>query len=149
MTLGNTALNRVHKHIGDPRLVAKQVNEALEQVGYQRRIKNEAFHYNWTLKISKEFQTPFDPTHEAIAELKLSRELPTELLAANLRRALSGIVAGNVKERGIRAIREKGPFMISGEPELMSAMDQLLRSFVKQGRMQVKGKYRPCYQIVA
>ncbi|MCW8902590.1 pyrimidine/purine nucleotide monophosphate nucleosidase domain-containing protein, partial [Sedimenticola sp.] len=67
---------------------------------------------------------------------------------ANLRRALSGIVTGNVKEQGINAIREHGPFQIKGEPELMNAMDELLTSFARQGRMKVTGEYVPCYEIV-
>ena len=36
--------------------------------------------------------------------------LAPNVLAANLRRAFSGIVAGNVKEHGIKAIEERGPF---------------------------------------
>ena len=47
---------------------------------------------------------PFDPTHENMANLKLSPDQPVEVLAADLRRAFSGIVAGNVKEVGIRPL---------------------------------------------
>jgi len=38
-----------------------------------------------------------------MASLNLTREQPLHHLAANLRRAFSGIVAGNVKENGIRS----------------------------------------------
>ena len=43
-----------------------------------------------------------------------------------------------------------GPFEIQGEPEIMGPMDELMASFVAQGRMKLPGKtYNPCYRIVA
>jgi hypothetical protein len=71
------------------------------------------------------------------------------VLAANLRRAFSGIVAGNVKETGIRAIEERGPFELHGDKEIMRLMDELLSAFVAQKRMKIAGEYRPCYRLVA
>jgi hypothetical protein len=73
---------------------------------------------------------------------------PSEL-AADLRRAFSGIVAGNVKEEGIREIEQHGPFQIHGDPDMMQALDALLRAFVEQRRMKISGDYKPCYEIVA
>jgi hypothetical protein len=71
------------------------------------------------------------------------------MLAAYLRRAFSGIVAGNVKEGGIRAIEKRGPFKIDGDKEIMQLMDKLLQSFVRQQRMKLPGTaYQPCYEIV-
>lgn len=115
MTLGSTALNLVRKVIGDPELVAKLVDEALEHVTKERRQHDESFHYNWSLYIEQEFQEPFIPDHDAMSRLSLNREQPTQDLAANIRRVLSGIVSGNVKEQGINAIRQHGPFQIRGE----------------------------------
>jgi hypothetical protein len=58
-------------------------------------------------------------------------------------------VAGNVKEQGIRAIEQFGPFEIHGERHIMQSMDALLRSFVEQGRMKLPGStYTPCYRII-
>ncbi len=148
LTLGSTALNLVRKVIGDPQLVAKLVTESLEHVTRSRRKQDESFHYNWSLHIEEMFQEPFLPNHETMAQLQLTRELPTQELAANIRRVLSGIVSGNVKEQGINAIRRNGPFQIQGEPQLMQAMDDLLTSFASQGRMKVEGEYVPCYEIV-
>ena len=72
------------------------------------------------------------------------------LRAANLRRAFSGIVAGNVKDAGIRAIEKNGPFEICGDAAIMREMDALLSSFVAQQRMKLPGsRYDPCYRIVA
>ena len=84
-----------------------------------------------------------------MAALDLSRGQPVHALAANLRRAFSGIVAGNVKASGLRAIERHGPFQLHGDKELMVLMDKLLQSFVKQGRMKLPGSaYVPCYEIV-
>ena len=70
-------------------------------------------------------------------------------LSANLRRAFSGVVAGNVKDDGIRAIEKHGHFEIHGDPEIMGPMDELLASFVAQSRMKLPGKtYVPCYRVV-
>ena len=69
--------------------------------------------------------------------------------AANLRRAFSAIVAGNVKEHGVRQIAARGPFEIRGAPPLMQALDGLLASFIAQRRMKISGEYRPVYRVVA
>ncbi|XPE54018.1 pyrimidine/purine nucleotide monophosphate nucleosidase domain-containing protein [Shigella flexneri] len=61
-----------------------------------------------------------------MANLKLYRDQPVEVLAADLRRAFSGIVAGNLKEVGIRTIEEFGPYKINGDKEIMRRMDDLL-----------------------
>jgi hypothetical protein len=83
-----------------------------------------------------------------MANLIISPELSTAELAANLRRAFSGIVAGNVKSGGIKAIRECGPFEISGDNKIMALMDKLLASFVAQQRMKLPGsEYIPCYKV--
>jgi len=66
---------------------------------------------------------------------------------ADLRRAFSGIVAGNVKEEGMRHIEAHGPFQIRGDNDMMQAMDALLRAFFEQRRMKISGEYRPCYEV--
>ena len=83
-----------------------------------------------------------------MAQLDLRRELPPNVLAANLRRAFSGIVAGNVKEEGMRRIDEHGPFVIHGDTDIMQSLDALLRAFVEQRRMKIAGEYKPCYRVV-
>jgi hypothetical protein len=82
-------------------------------------------------------------------QLNLHRNQAKHLLAANLRRAFSGLVAGNVKADGVRAIEERGRFEIHGEPSIMGPLDALLASFVVEHRMKLSGKdYNPCYRIV-
>lgn len=147
-TLGDEAGQYYDIIIGDAHDVALRMKEGLESVTQYRKATHESFHFNWQLHIPTQFQEPFEPTHENMAELHLSKELSGFELAASLRCALSGIVAGNVKEPGIRAIEENGPFDIEGEPLLMAELDRLLNSFVEQRRMKINYKeYIPCYRI--
>ncbi|MBS0399858.1 MAG: DUF3412 domain-containing protein, partial [Proteobacteria bacterium] len=89
-------------------------------------------------------------THESMRALNLDMEAPVHVRAADLRRAFSGIVAGNVKEYGVAAIERHGPFELAGDPAIMNPLDDLLRSFVAQGRMKIAGAgYKPCYRLVA
>ncbi|MCB1801422.1 MAG: DUF3412 domain-containing protein, partial [Gammaproteobacteria bacterium] len=108
----------------------------------------DAFYFNWQLRIDDALQQPFEPTHAAVAALPLDRSLPAHDLAANLRRVFSSIVAGNVKEQGIRAVERHGPFEIRAEPVMAAAMDDLLQRFVEQRRMKLEGEYTPCYRLV-
>jgi hypothetical protein len=102
------------------------------------------------LEIDPSFQIPFEPNHENMANLTLSRDLPLHELACNLRRLFSGIVAGNVKPEGVAAIRQHGPFEIRGEPEILGSLDELLGDFVRDHRMKLPGgkAYEPCYRLV-
>ncbi|TXG98714.1 MAG: DUF3412 domain-containing protein, partial [Zoogloea sp.] len=149
-TLGEAARQRYRIIIDDPEAVAQEITAGILQVRDFRKEQRDAYYFNWLLKIEHEFQQPFRPTHERMRNLTLHRRQPTHLLAANLRRAFSGVVAGNVKDEGIREIEKHGPFEIAGEPEIMGPMDELMASFVAQGRMKLPGKaYNPCYRIVA
>ena len=150
LALGNDVSQRYRIVTGDPREVAHQVRKGIERVRTHRLDSKDAFFFNWALHIEREFQVPFVPTHEAMAALNLHRGQDPHRLAADLRRAFSGIVAGNVKEDGMRAIDEFGPFVIDGDREIMQALDGLLSSFVAQQRMKLPGKdYVPCYRIRA
>ncbi len=147
-TLGPEALQLFEVIIDDPELVAQKLKQGCAEVRQYRKSVGDAYHFNWTLKIDSDFQHPFAPSHANMAGLDLHLEQDKASLAANLRRAFSGIVAGNVKDEGIKAITQHGPFVLSGEPALMTLMDQLLEAFVSQGRMKLPGsKYIPCYQI--
>jgi len=149
-TLGSEAQGRYRMIIDDPAEVARHMNLGLQHVRQFRRERNDAFHFNWLLKIEAGFQHPFEPTHANMASLDLTRDQPLHQLAANLRRAFSGIVAGNVKANGIRQIEEHGPYEISGEASIMQPLDELLKAFVAQHRMKLPGgaDYEPCYRVV-
>lgn len=149
LTLGEEARRRYRIIIDDPELVALEVKRGIKDVTFYRRQTNDAFYFNWMLTIDPEFQAPFIPSHENMAKLNLQRNQPTHKLAANLRRAFSGIVAGNVKEDGVKLVAKHGPFKISGDKVLLDALGALLESFVRQNRMKLPGKtYTPCYRIV-
>jgi hypothetical protein len=148
-TLGEAAQQRYRIIINDPKQVAREMAEGIKAVKQFRREQNDAFHFNWLLKIDESFQHPFEPNHANMAGLKLTREQPVHELAANLRRAFSGIVAGNVKDKGIRLIEQHGPYAITGERDIMQQLDQLLQAFVDQHRMKLPGgsAYTPCYTL--
>ncbi|MCW8998863.1 MAG: nucleotide 5'-monophosphate nucleosidase PpnN [Kangiellaceae bacterium] len=148
-TLGFEAQQKYKIVIDDPEEVARTMAQGTKEILKFRRKVNDAFYFNWNLKIREDFQKPFEPTHDNMSQLELSKDLPTHVLAANLRRIFSGIVSGNVKESGIRAIEEFGPYKIDGEKEIMQPLDKLLKAFVTQHRMKLPGsKYEPCYQLV-
>jgi predicted Rossmann-fold nucleotide-binding protein len=150
-TLGEQAQNRYQVVIDDPSEVARLMVAGMHEVRRFRRERNDAFHFNWLLKIDESFQHPFDPTHEAMASLQLRRALPPHELAANLRRAFSGIVAGNVKDKGIRRIEQHARYQIHGDACIMQPLDELLQAFVEQHRMKLPGSaaYEPCYNVVS
>lgn len=149
LTMGESARRRYKIVIDDPEQVALEVKQGIKDLTFYRRQSSDAFYFNWLLKIAPAFQEPFVPTHEAMANLQLHRDQAPHLLAANLRRAFSGIVSGNVKEEGIRRVRKHGPFELRGDKVLLNAIGQLLESFVAQNRMKLPGKsYEPCYRIV-
>jgi predicted Rossmann-fold nucleotide-binding protein len=149
-TLGEAGQRFYEIELGNPSSVANKAVNYMRQVRDERQKSKDAYYFNWQLKIESSFQTPFEATHEEMAALKIHNHQDPHLLAANLRRAFSGLVAGNVKEEGIRAIEKSGPFEIRGEPELMSKLDRLLSAFVSQGRMRLGQKdYEPCYRVVA
>jgi hypothetical protein len=121
--------------VGDPAEVAREMLRGMTFVREYRRRTSDAYNYNWLLHIPEDMQHPFEPSHESMAALNLRRDAPPHQLAADLRRAFSGIVAGNVKEHG--------------DADLMRPLDALLASFVRQRRMKLSGDYSPCYRIVA
>ncbi len=149
-TLGFEAQQLYKIILGDPKQVAMTAKKYINEIKLKRKTFGDSFFFNWQLTIDKEFTHPFNPTHENMARLELRKNLPPAILAANLRKAFSGIVAGNVKSIGIKAVKKYGPFELNGDPEIMAPLEQLLSSFVTQGRMKLPGsKYNPCYKVAA
>ena len=148
LTLGQDVQQHYTIIIDDSAKVAREMTAGLESVRNFRRVNADAYYFNWILNIDHQFQQPFDPSHDNVAALNITRDQPLHLLAADLRRAFSAIVAGNVKAEGIQKIEQNGPFKITGEPKIMQSLDGLLHSFVNQQRMKVPGKtYSPCYYL--
>jgi predicted Rossmann-fold nucleotide-binding protein len=147
-TLGLEAQKRYKIIIGEPRAVAQEIKARLVDVLKYRKTHGDAFYFNWRLTIDREFQAPFVATHESMQDLNISEDLPTHILAANLRRVFSGIVSGNVREDVAEQIELRGPFQIKGSARIMKMLDELLASFIRQKRMKISGDdYKPCYVI--
>ncbi|MFV0276872.1 MAG: nucleotide 5'-monophosphate nucleosidase PpnN [Parahaliea sp.] len=137
--------------VGDPGQVGRVVKKAVGEVHSQRRKTGQAYYFNWDLEIDPSLQVPFLPSHENMASLNLSPELPSAELASQLRRAFSGLVAGNVKAYGIEQVKRHGPYRLQGDVRLLQTMDALLRMMVRERRMKLGERasdYRPCYRLV-
>jgi hypothetical protein len=149
LALGDEVANHYENIVNDPSKVARHMVRGIERVRDHRLDSKDAFFFNWGLRIQPNLQLPFEPSHENMSALNLHRNQPAYALAADLRRAFSGIVAGNVKEDGMRRIEAHGPFQIDGDRDIMAALDELLQAFVAQRRMKMSGEYKPCYRVIA
>ena len=107
-TLGPVAQRRYKIVLANPGAVAAEVIAGLDAVRATRAASENAYFFNWALDIGLDFQRPFAATHDSMARLELHRDQPAHALAVNLRRAFSGIVAGNVREAGIRLVEQHG-----------------------------------------
>ena len=137
--------------VGDPAAVGFTVRGAVEDTHNRRRKTRQAYYFNWDLHIGEALQQQFVPTHDNMAALRLHPDIPVHHLAAQLRCAFSGLVAGNVKAFGIEQVRAHGPYQLQGDARLLANMDSLLQLLVRDQRMKLgegEGDYKPCYQIV-
>jgi predicted Rossmann-fold nucleotide-binding protein len=150
-TLGTVAQQRYQIILGDAAAVAVAATSGLKHVRDRRAADDNAYFFNWALDIGLDFQKPFEATHESMRALELHRDQPAHSLAFNLRRAFSGIVAGNVREAGIARVERYGPFELRGDPKIISELGKLLQDFVTERRMRLSepSAYVPCYRIVA
>ena len=136
--------------IDDPGAVAKRLKRDIDAVLEHRDTVDDAAYFNWSLNIDYVLQQPFVATHASMAALELHDGLSANALAYNLRRAFSGVVSGNVKEQGIAAVAQHGPFELRASRTIATALDSLLRSFVAARRMRLPGsEYTPCYNVVS
>lgn len=144
-TLGQEAQDLYEIIIDDPIAVARHMQASINEVTKLRKRLDDAYFYNWSLHIDPDFQASFEPTHDNVAALNLHFDQSTSNLAADLRRAFSAIVAGNIKPTGVERIKQHGPYQLNGNSTIMSALDELLQRFVAQNRMKISGNYEPCY----
>jgi predicted Rossmann-fold nucleotide-binding protein len=147
-TLGEAATDCYQIIIGDAGRVAKAARRGVERVRKHRQKTQDAYGFNWDLTIEHHLQVPFEPTHENMAALTLDHRLEPADLAAQLRCAFSGIVAGNVKAEGVERVEKYGPYRLNGEPEVINEMERLLESFIAQRRMKIDVEnYKPCWEL--
>lgn len=149
VTLGKEAQAKYQIIINDPVEVARVMKSKLDEVMKYRRQTKDAYYYNWVLHIDQALQTPFKPTHESMRNLNLHPGQSSFDLAVNLRKAFSGIVDGNVKENGVKAVAKHGPYELDGDRAIIDPLSRLLESFVEQNRMKIStSEYKPCYTIL-
>ena len=86
-----------------------------------RKARDDAYYFNWRLFVPPPLQRRFEPTHQSMAALDLTRDQSVSEMTFNLRRAFSGVVAGNIKEYGIAQIEASGPFQLRGIPLSLSS----------------------------
>ncbi|MDD4319370.1 MAG: nucleotide 5'-monophosphate nucleosidase PpnN [Candidatus Peribacteraceae bacterium] len=134
--------------IDDPERVAQRMMELVERANAVRKEHGDTRLWNGSMQFPRELQIPFDATHENVEQLEIHRNQPPYRLCTQMRQLFSAIVAGNVTEEGIRRVRERGPFRVKGDPQIICEVETLLRNFVAQGRMKLRGEYEPCYEIV-
>ena len=147
-TLGSVAQSKYEIIIDNPERVSQKMKHKMAEVRDFRRKVQDAYYFNWVIKIPREMQVPFRATHQSMSELNLGKNQSVGVLAANLRKAFSGIVDGNVREEGIREVEKHGPFQMSGDDSIMTPLDGLLRAFVAQNRMKIPtSEYIPCYEL--
>ena len=136
--------------LGDAESVAIAVQKGVRGIRKFRKARDDAYYFNWRLFVPPPLQRRFEPTHQSMAALDLTRDQAVSEMTFNLRRAFSGVVAGNIKEYGIVQIEASGPFQLRGDPAVLEQLDELLKSFIAHGRMRLPGRnYTPCYQVVS
>ncbi|MFT4632810.1 MAG: putative Rossmann-fold nucleotide-binding protein [Candidatus Pseudothioglobus sp.] len=147
-TLGEAATRFYKIVIGDAAEAGRMVRTDIDKIRKYRRKNDESYGFNWELYIESDLQNPFAPTHANMAALKLHKDLPPHELAGQIRKAFSGIVAGNVKATGLAAVRAHGPFKLQGDPEIMQQLETLLGQFIAQKRMKIDVEnYEPCWVL--
>ncbi|KGQ66530.1 nucleotide 5'-monophosphate nucleosidase PpnN [Gallibacterium anatis] len=148
--LGEEARKQYEIIIDDPVAVARYAKQAMDNIKQQRFEKGDAYSFNWMLKIDPILQAPFEPNHQSMAALNLHLDQPLMDLVSNLRRAFSGIVAGNIKPNTKDAIAKYGAFKLHGDAMVLENMENLLKDFIAQHRMKLPSAeaYVPCYEIV-
>ncbi|WP_044408701.1 nucleotide 5'-monophosphate nucleosidase PpnN [Thiomicrospira microaerophila] len=148
-TLGQTALDRLNIQLDNPDDVASFMKQQMQVIKKDRIQTSDAYYFNWQIHIEADLQKTFEPTHQSMRALNLTKAQPAHLLASQLRCAFSGIVAGNVKAEGLRAVAQHGPFELCGDPEIMAALERLLNFMIEQKRMKIDAEnYIPSYRIL-
>ncbi len=147
-TLGDKMAGKYQIIIDDPRGVALAMNRGLLQVKAWREQSNDSYYFNRNLYIPPNLQEHFEPSHERVRELIVSRRADPLSFAETLRRVFSAVVWGNVKPDGVKAIGDSGPLQIKGDRDVMRHIDGLLSAFADQGRMRLVGEYKPVYRIL-
>jgi predicted Rossmann-fold nucleotide-binding protein len=146
-TLGKNAASRYQVILDDPERVVKEMNQGLLKVKASRESRNNSYYFNRSLFIPPVFQEAFTPSFDSTRTLTVNPSAAPYEFAASLRRFFSAVVWGNVKPDGVRAIEQRGPLKVAGDPAVLGQVDELIRAFGKQRRLRLVGEYTPVYEI--
>jgi hypothetical protein len=93
-----------------------------------RRRHSDAYNFNWLLRIPSTCSSPSSRRMSVWRRSSCGATPRRTCSRLSCVRAFSGIVAGNVKDQGVRLIEQYGPFELHGDPELLRPLDGLLGS---------------------
>lgn len=146
---GNETLECLQFVPGDAEEIAKQVKILSAKDRAQRQGKFD-LQIRRNLNIPEILKKQFDSTHENVSKIKLSKSAYKELweYVANVSKAFSAFVAGNIKADTVEMIQKKGPFQLHGDANIAREFNIFLQYLVKSERMKIKGEYKPCYDII-
>jgi hypothetical protein len=130
-----------------PEELALAMQDRLLRVYEDRAAKDDDTMWNYTLDYPPELLQPFNPTHESMAEQKLSMDMPVIQRLLTLRRIMKGITFGAVTQSGREAIDEHGKFQIRAEREVADELESLLRFYAHDQRLSIDPA-EPCYEVV-
>ena len=121
----------------------------IRKVKEQRIAQKDSFFFNWGIDVPLEFQQPFVPTHERWRGWTCTTGASRMNWRPTCAARSPASSPATSRRTGMRRIEAHGPFEIHGDPDIMQALDALLRAFVEQRRMKISGEYRPCYRVVS
>ncbi len=142
---GRAGSTRYQIIIDDPEKVAREINKGLLEVKFFRDSVQDSYYFNTRLHIPWLFQEHFAASHESVEQIKLKKDMEPHLLAGMLRRIFSAIVTGNVRPEGLKAIAEKGPYVIHGDRVIIDNLKEVLADISAQKRMSLKPDHMPKY----
>lgn len=141
--------------IGKPEEVAKRIVQVAEEAQKARKIEmllkqdpviRADFHGG--IHIPSGLRVPYKVTRENVREQQLHREQSVSDQIIALRRFTYTVTLACVSDKENQDVAKNGPYEVSGDPDFIHSIDDLMQYFVATGRMN-GGAYKQPYKIVA
>ncbi|MFA6509165.1 MAG: pyrimidine/purine nucleotide monophosphate nucleosidase domain-containing protein [Candidatus Peribacteraceae bacterium] len=146
-TAGPEAQKHYETVIHDPIAVSRKLREGAAAVRTHREQTGQPPLWNRELYIPPECQEPFETTHESVEALRLTADQPVWQLMDVCRRVCKSIVRGTIISDYVAQVRERGRYRLRGDRNVLVALDNLLKTLARQGRLGGMGNEQPCYTI--
>ncbi len=127
-------------HLGSPSTYAKHVVETTSELPMR-------YLWNDDIVVDKTLQESPPVTFESMEALDLSRNQPKDMLLVNLRRFFSSIVHLSVKDPDLLDSWGDERPLLKGDPDILAAVDHLMRDLEAQGRIHPNPNYSRPYRI--